>query len=280
METLRTAPYLSAELDLARRLARAAGDHAASLRGSNLVVERKDDDSPVTRADREADQMIVSALRAAYPADGILSEESVDDGSRLSARRVWMIDPIDGTSDYVRGHDGFATMIGLLDQERPSLGVIYQPAAGRMYYAVRGLGAFEELAGDSARPLRVSHVARLAEMRMVASKTHRTEDIDRVRERLGISDEMNLGSVGLKLGLIARGERDLYVNPQPHCHLWDVCAPEALLREAGGILTDLHGDPLRYRGELGLPRGLVASNAMIHDQVIARIAALFPRPAG
>jgi 3'(2'), 5'-bisphosphate nucleotidase len=111
---------------------------------------------------------------------------------------------------------------------------------------------------------------------MVASKSHRTEAIDKVRAELGISDELNVGSVGLKLGLIAEGVRDLYVNPAGHSKLWDACGPEALLAEAGGRLTDLHGAPLDYRGrELGNVRGLIASNGVLHDEVVARLASLF-----
>src|SRR5581483_6387117 len=111
-----------------------------------------------------------------------------------------------------------------------------------------------------------------------ASKSHRDEKIDQVRAALGITDELNVGSVGLKLGLIARGERDLYVNPSGHSKLWDVCAPEAILVEAGGRLTDAHGSPIDYRGkDVRCLDGLIASNGQLHDTVVERLAALFPR---
>jgi 3'(2'), 5'-bisphosphate nucleotidase len=100
-----------------------------------------------------------------------------------------------------------------------------------------------------------------------------------VRAQLGISDELNVGSVGLKLGLIARGERDLYVNAAGHSKLWDTCAPEVLLAEAGGRLTDTRGALLDYRGrEVGNLRGLIASNGLLHDEVVARLANLFGSP--
>jgi 3'(2'), 5'-bisphosphate nucleotidase len=269
---------LEKELAVATRLARQAGERIRALQGAGLAVDTKADDSPVTDADRQADALITSGLRAAFPADGILSEEAPDDGSRLVEPRVWMIDPIDGTKDFIRGRDGYAVMIGLLVGDEPALGVVYQPLGDRLYFAARGGGAWRSDGGAAAARLRVSSVTELERIRMVASKSHRTETIDRVRERLGISDELNLGSVGLKLGLIASGERDLYVNPGGHSKLWDACGPEAILREAGGRLSDAHGAPLRYRGrELGNVRGLIASNGLVHDEVVARLAALFPR---
>src|SRR5581483_4248503 len=239
---------------------RQAGAHILALHATGLTVERKLGDEPVTRADREANQLIVDGLSARFGSDGLLSEEAPDDGSRLTAERVWMIDPLDGTKDFIRGHEGFATMIGLLIGERAAL----------------GQGAWLIEGGAAAERLHVSDVAELTAIRMVASKSHRDETIDHVRARLGITDELNVGSVGLKLGLIARGVRDLYVNPASHSKLWDACAPEAILAEAGGRLTDVHGELLGYRGrELGNVRGLIASNGVVHDEVVAKLASLF-----
>ncbi len=239
-------------------------------------MHRKLGDEPVTQADRDANALIVNGLRARFPDDGLLSEEAPDDGSRLRKERVWMVDPLDGTKDFIRGESGFSTMIGLLVGERPALGVVYQPVGDRLYYATRGQGAFLIEGAGALRPIHVSEVRDPAQMRMVASKSHRDEIIDQVRAELGISDELNVGSVGLKLGLIARGERDLYVNPSGHSKLWDVCGPEAILVEAGGRLTDTRGALLDYRTpELANSRGLIASNGHLHDQVVTRLASLF-----
>jgi 3'(2'), 5'-bisphosphate nucleotidase len=267
---------LSRELKLAQALAEKAGREARALQQSGLAVDRKAGDEPVTEADRRADRMITAALKAAFPGDGLLSEEAPDDGSRLGAERVWMIDPIDGTKDFIRGEGGYATMIGLVAGERPVLGVVYQPAQERLFYAVAGHGAFCRGPDGKTERLQVSPVRDLGQVRMVASRSHRDETIDKVRAELGITDELNVGSVGLKLGLIARGERDLYVNPQGHSKLWDACAPEIILTEAGGRLTDTRGAAIDYRApELRLLGGLIASNGLIHDLVVARLAALF-----
>ena len=268
---------LRRELEIAIDLARRAGERIRARHGSDLQVERKADDSPVTEADREANALIVAGLRAAFPGDGLLSEEAPDDGSRLQRDRVWMVDPLDGTKDFIRGRDGFSTMIGLLAGDHPALGVVYQPIGDKLYYAARGQGAYLVRGGGAPARLHVSDISEPSQIRMVASKSHRTPAIDRVRAELGIVDELNVGSVGLKLGLIAEGVRDLYVNPGGHSKLWDACGPEAILSEAGGRLTDAHGAPLAYRGrELGNVRGLIASNGILHDLVVARLAALFP----
>jgi 3'(2'), 5'-bisphosphate nucleotidase len=268
---------LRRELDTAVDLARRAGERIRALHGSGIAVDTKDDQSPVTQADREANELIVAALTSAFAGDGILSEELPDDGSRLSRPRVWMVDPLDGTKDFIRGRDGFAVMIGLLDGDRPALGVVYQPIGDKLYWATRGDGAFVQRGGGAVERMHVSDVREPAQIRMVASKSHRSETIDQVRATLGISDELNVGSVGLKLGLIAEGLRDLYVNPAGHSKLWDACGPEAILAEAGGRLSDVSGAPLDYRGaELGNVRGLIASNGLLHDEVVQRLASLFP----
>jgi 3'(2'), 5'-bisphosphate nucleotidase len=266
------------ELTVATRLARQAGERIRGLHRSGLTVDKKEDDSPVTEADRAADAIIRGGLGEQFPGDGMLSEETPDDGSRFRHDRVWMVDPLDGTKDFVRGQNGFSVMIGLLLGDAPALGVVYQPIGDKLYWAVRGGGAWLSIGGGEARRLHVSAITDTAEIRMVASKSHRTRTIDEVRAKLGINDELNIGSVGLKLGLIAEGERDLYVNPAGHSKLWDACGPEAILTEAGGKLTDAHGAPLRYRGqELGNRRGLIASNGLVHEAVVARLAELFPR---
>src|SRR5262249_21615090 len=115
-------PTMDLELETAIRLAREAGALIRRFHASGLAVDRKAGNEPVTQADRDANTLLVAGLRDAFPNHGILSEEAPDDGSRLVKDRVWMIDPLDGTKDFIRGESGFATMIGLLDGERPALG--------------------------------------------------------------------------------------------------------------------------------------------------------------
>jgi 3'(2'), 5'-bisphosphate nucleotidase len=268
---------LRREVDVACEAARGAGAIAMKYHGTPVEVEKKVGDEPVTRADREASELIVARLREAFPDDVVISEEAPDDPRRLDpAARVWYVDPIDGTRDFIRGHAGFAAMIGLTIQGRPRLGVVYQPIGDRMFWASEGAGAWFSGDGEPRR-LRCSTIADPAAIRLVASKSHRTRAIDEVKSALGIADELNIGSVGLKIGLIALAERDLYVNPSSHSKSWDTCAPEAILHEAGGRLTDLHGDPLHYdEPNLKNDRGLIASNGVLHGVVLAKLRVLFP----
>jgi 3'(2'), 5'-bisphosphate nucleotidase len=267
------------ELAVAERLAREAGAIAMTyFRGDALAVERKQHDEPVTIADKESSRAIVSGLTAAFPDDVVISEENADDLRRLEIDRVWYVDPIDGTKDFIKGRDGFSVMIGMCDGPRPVVGVVYQPLGDRLFLAAPDLGAWFLAPGQPARELRVSDVSDPGQVRLVASASHRDPELDQVKSALGIDNEFNIGSVGLKISLISLAERDLYVNPSSHSKTWDTCAPEAILVAAGGTMTDLHGDALPYDvARMDRSRGLVASNGRVHAAVIARLAPLFPR---
>jgi 3'(2'), 5'-bisphosphate nucleotidase len=274
-------PYLAAalarELEVAERLAREAGALALRYRDGDLRVELKEGDEPVTIVDQRASRIIVAGLAAAFPDDCVVSEEEPQPDKRIGAERAWFVDPIDGTKDYIAGRDGFSVMIGLNMRGRPAAGVVYQPVGDRLFAAAPGVGAWFTAPGVAPRRLRVSPVTEVAQIRLVASKSHREGAIDEVKSALGIRDEFNIGSVGLKLGLIALAERDLYVNPSPHCKAWDTSAPEAILHEAGGRMTDMDGTPVRYDQPAAIhARGLVASNGHLHDAVLAKLAPQFP----
>lgn len=264
-------------------VARAVGLEAAALvrryKGSEVVVDRKTGDEPVTEADRAASELIVRRLRAAFPDDAILSEELPDDGARRTWPRVWMIDPIDGTKDFIRGETGFACMIGLCVDARPKLGVVAQPSTGRTYCGIAGGDAWVEEADGSRRPLCVSAVSGPPGIRLVSSKSHRSDRTRTFCQALGITDEINVGGVGLKVGLVAEGTRDLYIYPGQHTKLWDTCGPEAILLAAGGTLTDVRGQRLVYDGPLlGNPRGVLATNGILHRLVLDTLAPLLPAP--
>ena len=137
----------------------------------------------------------------------VLSEEIPDDGSRLGRARVWMVDPIDGTRDFILGDDGFAVMIGLCVDGRPMVGAVAQPATGKTYTGIAGVGAWLDLRDTPSaprQPLHTSSIAGPPGIRLVASKSHRTPRVDAVRKALMIDDEINVGSVGLKIGLAPR----------------------------------------------------------------------------
>jgi len=262
---------LDRELEVAMELAQRAGTEVWRIqRGGELGVELKQGDEPVTVADHLASKLIVEGLTRAFPNDPLISEELPPAPGALGSNRLWLIDPIDGTKDFIQGNDGFAVMIGLVRDGRPVLGVVHIPAQHRTYWGTPG-GSFVRV-DDTVTRLAVSSVATAGEARLVASRSHRSDALDQVKSSLGITDELNIASVGAKLGLIACGVRDLYVNPATKTKAWDTCGPEAILVPAGGRLTDLFGSPIDYTSELKHQRGLVATNGRIHDEVIAKLA--------
>lgn len=266
---------LQRELEVAATVAREAAELVRGYRGKRLVIESKSGNEPVTDADRAANTLIVSRLVEAFPDDVILSEEIPDDGSRLGRPRVWMVDPIDGTSDFILGDTGFVVMIGLAVGGRPAVGAVAHPPSGRLYLGIAGVGAWLETAGSDRVPIHTSTLPAPPGIRLVASKSHRSTRIDAVKSRLGIADEINVGSVGLKIGLVSEARRDLYVYVGNRTKLWDTCGPEAILVGAGGRMTDIDGTPLTYdQPELLNRRGIVASNGPLHDFVIGAIAPL------
>lgn len=278
---------MNRELQIACRIARTAGELAHRYftawhggASAALLVEMKDGDEPVTAADRAVSDLCVDSLRREFPDDAVLSEEVPDDGARKRLARAWLVDPIDGTKDFIAGRPGYSVMIGLLDGGEPVLGVVFQPSQNRLYCATRGEGAFL-IDGESApRKLHVSNIGALAESRMVSSASVREPVVAKVRESAGIRDEVQVGSVGIKLSLIAAGERDLYINPAHHTKLWDTCAPSIILHEAGGRLSDFFGRPLNYRGELAHLDGLVASNGRLHEAALSQLAPFAARLRG
>ena len=261
------------ELETAAVIAREASVLVRGYHGKRLTVEIKGADEPVTEADHAANELIVARLKAAFPEDAILSEEIPDSGERLGRSRVWMVDPIDGTRDFVRGESGFVVMIGLAVDGRPAVGAVAHPVSGAVYAGAVGAGAWRQPADGARTALHPSTVSRPPDIRLVASKSHRSARIDAVKRALQITDEMNIGSIGLKIGLVSEAVRDLYVYTGGRTKIWDTCGPEAILFAAGGRMTDVHGAPLVYdKPDLHNRCGIVASNGPLHDFVIEALA--------
>jgi 3'(2'), 5'-bisphosphate nucleotidase len=263
---------LTAELEFAAKLAREAATIVNTFYVGSSEVRYKSGDEPVTEADRSANQHIVSRIEAMFPNDGLLSEESKDDLTRLHNRRVWIVDPLDGTKEFIARNGEFSIMIGLAIEGRPVLGVVMQPDPGLLYIGAVNQGAYLYEAGERI-PLSVSDVTQVNRMVLVSSRSHRQQIVDKMRSALRITSERVSGSVGLKVGLIARQLADLYVHPSPGCKEWDICAPYALLEAAGGRMTDCWGNPLIFnKRDVRAHNGLIASNGQVHDEVVEIVA--------
>jgi 3'(2'), 5'-bisphosphate nucleotidase len=229
----------------------------------------------VTQADYAANDLIVRGLTTEFPADGLLSEESVDTVQRLERKRVWIVDPLDGTKGFIAGNGDFAVQIGLTVEGAAALGVVYLPDADVLYYAARGAGAWVVRRETGAAQLRVSAETQLPSLRLAVSRNHRSPKMDALVHAFNFKEQVARGSVGIKIGLIVERQCDLYIHLSPRTKQWDTCAPEAILTEAGGRLTDLWGVPYRYNIEDVQNRnGLVATNGAAHTEVVTRLAPL------
>jgi len=267
------------ELKVVTELARAAGAVLLKHYESPFLVEQKvnalHELEEVTAADREANELIVSRLQAEFPEDGILAEESADTEHRLEKQRVWMIDPMDGTKNFIKRDGDFAVQIGLAVAGESVVGVVYQPVRDVLYRAAFGDGSWIEEKEQPARRMSVSAQSNPNEMVLASSRSHRSPRMERVVSAFGFKDEVRRGSVGVKIGLITEQQADLYLHLSPSTKQWDTCAPEIILHEAGGRLTDLFGQPIRYNGvRVDNRNGIVATNGAAHEMVIENLKPL------
>lgn len=267
------APHrLSRELARATELALAAGGLLLEHERAGVEVEYKGPDDPVTRADREASVLIVDGLQEAFPRDAVLSEEADDDRGRLSCERVWIVDPMDGTREFLRKNGEYAVMIGLAIGGAPQVGVVYQPSRGVLWAGAVGEGARMRASGrDTA--VRVDPRGGGGEpLRLAVSRSHRSRRIDKLKEHVAIAEEVVSGSVGLKVGLVIEHRCDAYVVFDDRTKEWDTCGPQAILEAAGGRVTDLSGARVRYnREDVRNRAGLVFTNGACHDRLLAAV---------
>lgn len=268
---------LERELELALELAKKAGEEILEHYAREIVSESKmgvdNIYEPVTAADKAASRIIVEGIEKAFPDDGILSEEEIDAADhRMSRERVWIVDPIDGTSGFIKKDGDFAVQIGLAEGGNAVMGVVYVPARDVLYFACKGQGTFNVIGGRPPVRLSVSTKTDFAEMDIAVSRDHRSPKTSRIIKDLGLRKEIGRGSVGVKIGLIAEQTCDLYIHLSHRTKFWDTCAPQIILEEAGGKVTDLFGNEFRYDLESVLNlNGIVASNGIAHDQTLAHL---------
>ncbi|MDQ1301682.1 MAG: 3(2), 5-bisphosphate nucleotidase, partial [Chloroflexota bacterium] len=186
------------ELALAVKLAREAGAIVKTFYQVSPNIRWKDPTEPVTEADRAVNAYLVKQLSLAFPEDGILAEESQDDPARLGKRRVWIIDPLDGTLEFITHNGEFCIMIGMAYDHAPAVGVVYQPIDDVLYAAAQGSGACVEEFGERFA-LRVSMEANLKRLRLLVRRSHRAPLVDSIIARAGIQKVRSVGSVGLKI---------------------------------------------------------------------------------
>lgn len=226
-------------------IARSAGDAIMAVYSAGETqVLLKEDASPVTAADWAAHCVLTSQLAPLLPDCPVVSEEDVgSQSSRQNEGRFWLIDPLDGTKEFIARNGEFTVNIALIEDGRSVLGVVYAPSIDTLYWGGSGMGAFRQVGGDIVA-IRVSDSETSARCRVVASKSHLNEATQSFIDRLGEASLIQAGS-SLKFCRVAEGAADIYPRLAPTCE-WDTAAAQAVLEGAGGAVLDLQGQCLKY----------------------------------
>lgn len=229
-------------------IARAAGDEIMAVYdrgGDGLAVIEKADRSPLTEADERAHRLIAARLAALSPLLPLLSEEDVAAFPGPDAQgRYWLVDPLDGTKEFIKRNGEFTVNIALIEAGRPVLGVVHAPALGVTYLAAESVGAFRQALGEDRQPIAVARHAPGAAWRVVGSRSHAGDSLAAYLAGFGEYELVPMGS-SLKLCLVAEGKADLYPRLGP-TSLWDTAAAQCVVEQAGGSVLTLAGNPLSY----------------------------------
>lgn len=265
MSPLNLSPFLNPAVELARQ----AGERLMELYG-NVSPEKKEDGGAVSVADKESDELIVRGLERYFPSHVILSEERPLNGRKNQF--VWVVDPLDGSKDYLDRTGQFAVHIGLLWGTQAIVGVVYVPAEKILYYGTALNGSYVERNGET-KELHVSGRP-IEESRLLMSRKDFKDAslVERIKRELGVREVIQAGSFGYKVGLIAEGKADAYINTKKSASVWDAFPPEIILKCAGGRVTDFDGHDLHYLkgGGPHLLRGAICSNGVSHDELVKR----------
>jgi myo-inositol-1(or 4)-monophosphatase len=288
---------LEADLAVAFTAAQRAGLAVMRSFGGQHEVVEKAPGQPLTQADLEADRILREKLLGPRPDYGWLSEETADRPDRLAAARVWIVDPIDGTRSFIAGHPEFAISIGLAEDGQAVVGVVLNPATAEIFWAVRGGGAFMARLPRSAAgqgepvslemlpepPVRLAVTRRTLgeELVLFASRSEiAAGEFDPWGGGAGEGGRWKIepvGSTAYKLVRVAAGSGDIFLSRGPKSE-WDICAGGLVVTEAGGRATNLRGEPLHYNRRDPRVHGILASNGLVHDELLRFVARLPPLP--
>lgn len=253
------------ELDIAIKAAREAGNAILEIYQGDFKVSKKNDDSPITEADLKSNEIIKEIL--SQTKHTILSEEDKDDQSRLSKDMVWIVDPLDGTSDFIDKTGEFTVMIALIKNKKPILGVIGWPTEKTFFVAQKGSGAFRYSNGEWKK-ISVTTSTKLSECRAIGSRHHLSDKEKLFIKKLGIKDFTSIGS-SLKVGKISSGEAEAYITTTNKMKEWDSAASYCIISEAGGKMTDMLGNDITYNDkDVYHQNGILVTNGLIHDKII------------
>lgn len=251
------------------KITQLAGEAIMAYYQDSFSVKDKAPDNPVTDADLAADALLHEKLRALLPQAGWLSEETADSPERLERELVWVVDPVDGTKEFVMGIPEFSISVALVENGMPQLAVIFNPPAGELYHALRGHGAY-----FNHNPVAVSRTDQMLGARVDASRSERKRGEFAPFEE--IVELRTMGSIAYKLARVAAGQSDATWSRGPKSE-WDICAGALLIEEAGGRCVDLDGRPFLFNKPFPKVNGIIATNAHLYEPVTSLLA---PHRAG
>ena len=252
------------ELIAAKVAARNAGKilikHLESY-SQDIQYKKESGNSPVTAADYETDQYLAHFLGGEFPHDGWLSEETVDTPDRLNKKRVWIIDPLDGTKEFIQKLPEFCVSIGLVENNIPVVGVIYDPISDEMFYAQKKKGAF--LNGNQ---IKISTIQDIEYASIVVSRSEHTKGLWN-SYKSNFSSIKSIGSIAYKLGLAASGFYDITATVAPK-NEWDICAGDCIINAAGGVMKKINGENILYNQKKTLVTDpIIATNSILFDNI-------------
>jgi 3'(2'), 5'-bisphosphate nucleotidase len=246
------------------------GEKIIEIYNTDFTTEKKDDNSPITQADIESNKILKDVLEKTGIT--ILSEEDVDDKKRLSEEKNWIIDPLDGTTDFVNKTGEFTVMVGLVENHKSILGIIYWPIKKKMYLAESGKGAFCH-AGKWEK-IEVSMMSEIQNCHALVSRHHLSEKEKKILDEMEISAVTSIGS-SLKVTEIASGDAEIYLTTTNKMKQWDTCASNCIISEAGGKMTDISGNEMVYNTEsVNHENGILVTNGLIHQDALDAISRL------
>ena len=252
------------ELDIAINAAILAGKTIMDTYNKDYNITIKKDDSPVTDADMKSNEKIKEILGNTYH---ILTEEDPENFARLNQDTIWIVDPLDGTADYIDKTGEFTVMIALVKDKKPILGVIGWPAKGIVFAAQKDKGAFKWYNNQWVR-ISTNNTANLSQCRAVLSRHHLTDKEKSFIKKLEIDNYSSIGS-SLKAAKISSGEAELYLTTTDKLKEWDTAASYCIINEAGGKMTDMHGNDITYNNKIVFHKnGILISNGVIHEKIV------------